>query len=116
MVSAVLNMGWCKQAHSDDWIKNGDYHTATQVDFEAPSGESPINLDVPVQQFVIKTGKSLEKLYSVLFVFCIYFKTALNRGSVRSPLSLIGGRKKKENFVKDKTHTSVSNGEKFHVV
>ena len=56
MVSAVLNMGWCKQPHSDDWIKSGDYHTSTQVDFEAPSGVTTFKLDVPVQQYIIKTG------------------------------------------------------------
>ena len=71
MVSAVLNMGWCKQAHSDDWIRNGDYHTATQVDFEAPSGDdTPVNIDVPVQKFVIKTGKSIKMNY---MSYCLYF-------------------------------------------
>lgn len=56
MVSAVLNIGWCKQANSKSWIKGGDYHTATQVDFEAPTGERSFKLDVPVEQYIIKTG------------------------------------------------------------
>ena len=57
IVGAVLNIGWCKSG--DDWIRNGDYHTASQIDFDPPP-QGDARIGVVVEKYVTSTdGKCI---------------------------------------------------------
>ena len=59
MVNAVLNVGWCKDSESEDWIHSGDYHSEIQVDFDVPKEGDSFSLDYPVVKFLTAKGNNI---------------------------------------------------------
>ena len=48
LISATVNMGWCRSENSNNWIRIGDYHNEYSHSFVVPSTGSTAVKDVEV--------------------------------------------------------------------
>lgn len=62
IISAVVNLGWCKTEGGSKWIQQGDYYNDKVHDFEIKNETTSVGKNINVKPFeteVEKTGKTL---------------------------------------------------------
>jgi len=79
IVGAVLNIGWCKTDSSgDDWIRDGDYHTVSQFDFNPPS-RGNVRIGVTVEKYVDSSSPSSDGMFTICL---LQFSTSLHTNNL----------------------------------